>query len=93
MDDNVYCHILSGLGAGFCAVVCGSPVDVVKSRLMGAFPCPQRSCEHVRCALHCRNGRCSGRDAIRLDSKLMHEARNRIAPVAFSRSKLIQIGT
>lgn len=35
VGDNVYCHILSGLGAGFCAVVCGSPVDVVKSRLMG----------------------------------------------------------
>lgn len=34
MGDNAYCHILSGLGAGFFAVVCGSPVDVVKSRLM-----------------------------------------------------------
>ena len=36
VGDNVYCHILSGLGAGFFAVICGSPVDVVKSRLMGA---------------------------------------------------------
>lgn len=35
VDDNVYCHILSGLGAGFFAVICGSPVDVVKSRMMG----------------------------------------------------------
>ena len=35
VDDNAYCHILSGLGAGFFAVVCGSPVDVVKSRMMG----------------------------------------------------------
>jgi solute carrier family 25 uncoupling protein 8/9 len=35
VEDNVYCHILSGLGAGFFAVICGSPVDVVKSRLMG----------------------------------------------------------
>lgn len=34
-EDNVYCHLLSGLGAGFFAVVFGSPVDVVKSRLMG----------------------------------------------------------
>ncbi len=34
MGDNAYCHILSGLGAGFFAVVCGSPVDVVKSRMM-----------------------------------------------------------
>ncbi len=28
-------HILSGLGAGFFAVCLGSPVDVVKSRVMG----------------------------------------------------------
>ena len=37
VGDNVYCHILSGLGAGFFAVICGSPVDVVKSRLMGVL--------------------------------------------------------
>lgn len=35
VDDNVFCHILSGLGAGLCACVVGSPVDVVKSRVMG----------------------------------------------------------
>ncbi len=35
-QDNVYCHITSGLGAGLFAVICGSPVDVVKSRMMGA---------------------------------------------------------
>lgn len=34
-QDNVYCHITSGLGAGLFAVICGSPVDVVKSRMMG----------------------------------------------------------
>lgn len=33
--DNVVCHIASGLGAGFFAVCIGSPVDVVKSRVMG----------------------------------------------------------
>jgi hypothetical protein len=33
-QDNVYCHITSGLGAGLFAVLCGSPVDVVKSRMM-----------------------------------------------------------
>lgn len=33
--DNVVCHIFSGLGAGFVAVCVGSPVDVVKSRIMG----------------------------------------------------------
>ncbi|CAH9103425.1 unnamed protein product [Cuscuta europaea] len=33
--DNVLTHILSGLGAGFFAVCIGSPVDVVKSRMMG----------------------------------------------------------
>ena len=35
--DGVPVHLAAGLGAGFFAVVCGSPVDVVKSRIMGAF--------------------------------------------------------
>jgi solute carrier family 25 uncoupling protein 8/9 len=35
MVDGVPCHIASGLGAGFFAVIFGSPVDVVKSRVMG----------------------------------------------------------
>ena len=36
-SDTVPCHIASGLGAGFFAVCIGSPVDVVKSRMMGMF--------------------------------------------------------
>jgi hypothetical protein len=35
-SDNVVTHLLSGLGAGFIAVCVGSPVDVVKSRMMGS---------------------------------------------------------
>lgn len=35
MQDGVGCHLISGLGAGFFAVCVGSPVDVVKSRVMG----------------------------------------------------------
>ncbi|XP_011624710.1 mitochondrial uncoupling protein 1 [Amborella trichopoda] len=34
-SDNVFTHLLAGLGAGFFAVCIGSPVDVVKSRMMG----------------------------------------------------------
>lgn len=34
-SDTVPCHLASGLGAGFVAVCIGSPVDVVKSRMMG----------------------------------------------------------
>ncbi|XP_078444971.1 mitochondrial uncoupling protein 1-like [Wolffia australiana] len=34
-SDNILTHLLSGLGAGFFAVCIGSPVDVVKSRMMG----------------------------------------------------------
>ncbi|KAH7293717.1 hypothetical protein KP509_28G038800 [Ceratopteris richardii] len=34
-SDNIVTHLLSGLGAGFIAVCVGSPVDVVKSRMMG----------------------------------------------------------
>jgi len=33
--DNVVTHLAAGLGAGFFAVCIGSPVDVVKSRIMG----------------------------------------------------------
>ena len=33
--DTTPCHLVSGLGAGFFAVCVGSPVDVVKSRMMG----------------------------------------------------------
>lgn len=35
-QDNALCHMASSLGAGFVAVCVGSPVDVVKSRMMGA---------------------------------------------------------
>lgn len=33
--DTTGTHVLAGLGAGFVAVCVGSPVDVVKSRVMG----------------------------------------------------------
>ncbi|KAL6195489.1 hypothetical protein ACLB2K_031108 [Fragaria x ananassa] len=33
--DNIFTHLLAGLCAGFFAVSIGSPVDVVKSRMMG----------------------------------------------------------
>ncbi|CAL0309684.1 unnamed protein product [Lupinus luteus] len=33
--DNGFTHLLAGLGAGLFAVFIGSPVDVVKSRMMG----------------------------------------------------------
>ncbi|CAK9139427.1 unnamed protein product [Ilex paraguariensis] len=33
--DNILTHLLAGMGAGFFAVCVGSPVDVVKSRMMG----------------------------------------------------------
>ncbi len=39
-EDTVPCHLASGLGAGFFAVCFGSPVDVVKSRLMGECHLP-----------------------------------------------------
>ncbi|KAL0927010.1 hypothetical protein M5K25_003270 [Dendrobium thyrsiflorum] len=34
-SDNMFTHLLAGLGAGLFAVCIGSPVDVVKSRMMG----------------------------------------------------------
>eukprot|EP00227_Mantoniella_beaufortii_P016106 CAMPEP_0197605092 /NCGR_PEP_ID=MMETSP1326-20131121/42459_1 /TAXON_ID=1155430 /ORGANISM="Genus nov. species nov., Strain RCC2288" /LENGTH=300 /DNA_ID=CAMNT_0043172837 /DNA_START=76 /DNA_END=978 /DNA_ORIENTATION=+ len=35
MEEGVPMHLVAGLGAGFVAVCVGSPVDVVKSRVMG----------------------------------------------------------
>ncbi|KAL5010216.1 hypothetical protein ScPMuIL_012521 [Solemya velum] len=36
MADNIFCHFVSAFGAGFCATVVASPVDVVKTRYMNA---------------------------------------------------------
>ncbi|XP_038726334.1 mitochondrial uncoupling protein 2-like isoform X2 [Tripterygium wilfordii] len=33
--DNAFTHLLAGIGAGLFAVCIGSPIDVVKSRMMG----------------------------------------------------------
>ena len=52
-EDNVYCHIVSGLGAGFFAVCIGSPVDVVKSRMMGPLSPLPPACLHVDANLSC----------------------------------------
>lgn len=34
--DNLNCHFVSAFGAGFCATVVASPIDVVKTRIMNA---------------------------------------------------------
>ncbi|KAK3603346.1 hypothetical protein CHS0354_025953, partial [Potamilus streckersoni] len=36
MSDNIPLHFLAGFGAGFCATVVASPVDVVKTRYMNS---------------------------------------------------------
>ncbi|XP_063162065.1 putative mitochondrial transporter UCP3 [Candoia aspera] len=36
MTDNFPCHFLAAFGAGFCATVVASPVDVVKTRYMNS---------------------------------------------------------
>ncbi|NXH10197.1 UCP3 protein, partial [Bucco capensis] len=38
MTDSVPCHFVAAFGAGFCATVVASPVDVVKTRYMNASP-------------------------------------------------------
>ena len=38
MEDGVPCHLVSSAIAGFTACVVGSPVDVLKTRLMNAKP-------------------------------------------------------
>ncbi|XP_053416604.1 mitochondrial uncoupling protein 3 [Nycticebus coucang] len=41
--DNFPCHFVSAFGAGFCATVVASPVDVVKTRYMNSLPGQYRS--------------------------------------------------
>ncbi|OCT96432.1 hypothetical protein XELAEV_18014110mg [Xenopus laevis] len=36
MTDNMPCHFVAAFGAGFCATVVASPVDVVKTRYMNS---------------------------------------------------------
>lgn len=38
LPDGIPTHLAAGFGAGFVATCVGSPVDVVKSRMMGAAP-------------------------------------------------------
>ncbi|XP_014931074.1 mitochondrial uncoupling protein 3 isoform X1 [Acinonyx jubatus] len=38
LTDNLPCHFISAFGAGFCATVVASPVDVVKTRYMNSPP-------------------------------------------------------
>lgn len=38
MEDNVPCHLVSSAIAGFTASFIGSPVDVLKTRIMNAKP-------------------------------------------------------
>ncbi|ELW71874.1 Mitochondrial uncoupling protein 3 [Tupaia chinensis] len=43
LTDNFPCHFVSAFGAGFCATVVASPVDVVKTRYMNSSPGRYRS--------------------------------------------------
>ncbi|XP_062983350.1 putative mitochondrial transporter UCP3 isoform X2 [Elgaria multicarinata webbii] len=47
MTDNFPCHFVAAFGAGFCATVVASPVDVVKTRYMNSRP------EQYKNALNC----------------------------------------
>ncbi|XP_067841946.1 dicarboxylate carrier UCP2-like isoform X2 [Heptranchias perlo] len=43
MTDNLPCHFCAAFGAGFCATIIASPVDVVKTRYMNSAPGQYRS--------------------------------------------------
>lgn len=54
--DNVPCHFVAAFGAGFCATVVASPVDVVKTRYMNASPGRYRSALSCLLALLLQDG-------------------------------------
>ncbi|NXY19324.1 UCP3 protein, partial [Atrichornis clamosus] len=54
--DNVPCHFVAAFGAGFCATVVASPVDVVKTRYMNAGPGQYRNALSCLLALLMQDG-------------------------------------
>ncbi|NXN31800.1 UCP3 protein, partial [Nycticryphes semicollaris] len=54
--DNVPCHFVAAFGAGFCATVVASPVDVVKTRYMNASPGQYRNVLSCLLALLMQDG-------------------------------------
>ncbi|NXU29341.1 UCP3 protein, partial [Thalassarche chlororhynchos] len=56
MTDNVPCHFVAAFGAGFCATVVASPVDVVKTRYMNASPGQYRNVLSCLLALLMQDG-------------------------------------
>ncbi|NWV43700.1 UCP3 protein, partial [Grantiella picta] len=56
MTDSVPCHFVAAFGAGFCATVVASPVDVVKTRYMNASPGQYRNALSCLLALLVQDG-------------------------------------
>ncbi|XP_057244972.1 putative mitochondrial transporter UCP3 [Malurus melanocephalus] len=56
MTDNLPCHFVAAFGAGFCATVVASPVDVVKTRYMNASPGQYRNVLSCLLALLVQDG-------------------------------------
>lgn len=54
--DNIPCHFVAAFGAGFCATVVASPVDVVKTRYMNASPGQYRNVPSCLLALLLQDG-------------------------------------
>ncbi|KAF1501715.1 Mitochondrial uncoupling protein 3, partial [Eudyptula minor] len=54
--DNVPCHFVAAFGAGFCATMVASPVDVVKTRYMNAGPGQYRNVLSCLIALLMQDG-------------------------------------
>ncbi|XP_054063532.1 mitochondrial uncoupling protein 3-like isoform X1 [Rissa tridactyla] len=54
--DNIPCHFVAAFGAGFCATVVASPVDVVKTRYMNAGPGQYRNALSCLLALLMQDG-------------------------------------
>eukprot|EP00002_Diphylleia_rotans_P009536 TRINITY_DN1990_c0_g1_i1.p1 TRINITY_DN1990_c0_g1~~TRINITY_DN1990_c0_g1_i1.p1 ORF type:complete len:306 (+),score=58.29 TRINITY_DN1990_c0_g1_i1:50-967(+) len=52
MTDDIPCHLVSGFSAGFVATVIGSPVDVIKTRVMNQVKNPDGSLPY-RGAIDC----------------------------------------
>lgn len=42
MNDNIWCHFASSAFAGLMATIIGSPIDVVKTRIMNANVYPSQ---------------------------------------------------
>ncbi|XP_053564710.1 mitochondrial uncoupling protein 2-like [Bombina bombina] len=56
LTDNLPCHFVAAFGAGFCATIVASPVDVVKTRYMNSTAGQYKNALNCACTMLVKEG-------------------------------------